>query len=290
MSLLDRLFGKKPAPAPEARPLPPRPTAPAPPLCPGNPGQGWKGELEFEIGKRVWREPFDLVRIAADILMTRGLELTAYDSWIALGDFVLQPMLLSFRHEDDGSVRTSTTMNVRHPELLPDGLFEYQHSAGANGAESLKKGFEDWAKVDLPVLLDALRPEPEKRTVIKLEFPADAGRPARTRRVLLGGVASWAEHPAPTPAGEEHPFCACCLVTRNMDAFKPHIEADGSFGIRVYAARSADGTPMADCRVNGEDYEPGMESLRAYVATWPGAGVEYRKQYVFIHTIPPPEP
>ncbi len=36
--------------------------------------------------------------------------------------------------------------------------------------------------------------------------------------------------------------------------------------------------------VNGEDYEPGMESLRSYVGTWPGAGIEFRKQYVFIHT------
>ncbi len=48
--------------------------------------------------------------------------------------------------------------------------------------------------------------------------------------------------------------------------------------------RDESGAPGADCRINGEDYEPGMEALRAYVATWPGAGVEYRKQYVFLHT------
>ena len=49
--------------------------------------------------------------------------------------------------------------------------------------------------------------------------------------------------------------------------------------------RDQDGTAGADCRINGEDYEPGMAALRAYVATWPGRGFEFRKQYVFIHTL-----
>jgi hypothetical protein len=42
--------------------------------------------------------------------------------------------------------------------------------------------------------------------------------------------------------------------------------------------RDEDGTPGADCRINGEDYESGMEALRSYVATWPEAGLEFRKQ------------
>ena len=37
---------------------------------------------------------------------------------------------------------------------------------------------------------------------------------------------------------------------------------------------------MADCRVNGDDFEPGAIALRAYATTWPDAGYEFRKQYV----------
>lgn len=38
----------------------------------------------------------------------------------------------------------------------------------------------------------------------------------------------------------------------------------------------------ADCCVNGEDYTPGIDALRAYATTWPGTGSEFRKQYVLI--------
>jgi hypothetical protein len=49
--------------------------------------------------------------------------------------------------------------------------------------------------------------------------------------------------------------------------------------------RDADGVPAADCRVNGRDFEPGAVALRAYAATWPAAGYEFRKQYVVLQSI-----
>lgn len=32
------------------------------------------------------------------------------------------------------------------------------------------------------------------------------------------------------------------------------------------------------------DHEQGMMALREYVLSWPGRGVEFRKQYVIVHT------
>ncbi len=82
---------------------------------------------------------------------------------------------------------------------------------------------------------------------------------------------------------EEHPFCPCCLFTNSHEAFKPIIESPGLFAIRLYAARDASGEPTADCRINGKEFEPGKAELRTYVAKWPDAGVEFRKQYVVVH-------
>lgn len=97
----------------------------------------------------------------------------------------------------------------------------------------------------------------------------------------------------PAPATRNQPKSAgnpgedsCCLFTSNYEALRPQLESDQCFGIRFYAMRNEDGTPEADCRINGEDHEPGMASLREYVATWPGSGFEYRKQYVLLHSHP----
>ena len=81
-----------------------------------------------------------------------------------------------------------------------------------------------------------------------------------------------------------------CLVFGDdhaIDDGRAQIEGDGYFGIRFYAMRDQDGAPGADCRINGEDYEPGMAALRSYVDTWPGSGFEFRKQYVFVFTPAP---
>ena len=79
-----------------------------------------------------------------------------------------------------------------------------------------------------------------------------------------------------------HPFCACCLFTQNMAAFGPQVGGQGTFGIRLLAARLGDGTVAADCRVNGAEYEPGKAALRRYARTWPGREPVTRKQYVVV--------
>ncbi len=63
--------------------------------------------------------------------------------------------------------------------------------------------------------------------------------------------------------------------------------AQGVTRARLFAAREQDGTPLADCRVNGEDWAHGAQALRKYAITWPAAGYEFRKQYVVLQSIKP---
>ncbi len=303
MGIVDRLFGRIPTePSADARPTSqaspslrtPHHDASRPPKCSGNPGRTVAGEVAFTKGQRRWTESFHLIRIAAGVLRGRGYEVAEYDAWLELrpSGFILQPLLVEIQLLEKGGVHTLTTIDVRHPAIIKKGLFEYQHSTGDEVVESLTKGFESWESVDLPVLLDALRPKPEKCSLWVMTFPAKDGRPARVRRAVLGNVAYFAKYPSaggPTcdqnAEGEgDHPFCNCCFLTRNFEAFRSQLEGEGCFGIRFYALRDEDGTPGADCRINGEDYAPGMEALRSYVESWPGSGFEFRKQYVLLHT------
>ena len=305
MGILKRLFGSKTSePTPDVRPsgrVPtssehePPPGQDKPPKCARNPGKSVGGRIAFTNGEQKWTESFDLVRLAGDVLRSRGHEVVEHGTWLEVrpSGFILQPLLVDIELLEKGGVHTLTTIDVRHAELIKHGLFEYQHATGDHVVDSLIKGFESWESVDLPVLLDALRPKPEKCTLWELTLPARDGVPARVRRAVLGSVACVATRP-PVADGKgcenpqeevEHAFCNCCFLTRNFEAFRSQIEGDECVGIRFYAMRDADGTPGADCRLNGEDYELGITALRSYVATWPGVGFESRKQYVFIHSV-----
>jgi len=294
VGVIDWLFGKKTTPPGPASPgAPIARAASKPPKCPGNPGVTAAGRIAFSNSERTWTEEFQLVPIVAGVLRSRGHEVVQHESWLELrqSGFVLQPLIVQLEPLDKGGVRTVTTMDVRHADLITDGLFKYQHATGDDVVKSLAQGFESWESIDLPVLLDALRARPEKCTLWEMNFPAKDGLPARVRRAVLGSVACYAANPPPadktadeSAGGCEHAFCNCCFLTRNFEAFRAQLEGDGCVGIRFYAMRDEDGTPAADCRINGEDYEPGMQALRCYVATWPGHGFEFRKQYVLLHT------
>ena len=188
---------------------------------------------------------------------------------------------------------------TNHPALAPEGVFEYQHSAGRNVEESLLDGFTQWAKTDLIALIEALQPKPPTCNVLDMEIPERNGRPAYRRRAVLGPVTHLQQYPRDIPeqtnahsAGgnqgehcEGHEFCPCCLLTSSFEAFKELIESDSFYGLRLFAMRNQSGNPQADCRVNGDDWEKGAEALRKYVGTWPVGGLEFRKQYVVLQTI-----
>lgn len=270
-----------------------------PPLRKSNPGIAVEAKVAFSNGGRSWSEEFNVVELAASVLKNKGHSVQREKIWLvdSVSGFLLSPQLVELQPLDNGGVQTVTTMQSNHPELVPEGVFEYQHSTGDSVADSISKGFDQWAQLDFIPLLAALHPEPKWCTALVIEFPAERGKLARTRRALLGPVMHFMQNPPDQkdPVGdsenrqaddrEEHPFCPCCLLTRSFEAYKELIEGDGFYGLRLFAARDSAKEAQADCRVNGDDWEKGAQALRAYVSTWPDAGYEFRKQYVVLQTI-----
>jgi hypothetical protein len=289
---------RRPRPAPNAPPPPVHPPPPPRvPLTTGHakppdvtlPNLGTKLRVAFTSQRRSWEEDFDLLDVTAHVLRWLGHTVSPGAPGVLRIDpagLMLRPSLQHFQPLDDGAGSDSvSTIHVAHPAFGPGEVFEFQHSTGQTLEQALRAGVEQWARVDLPVFLDALAPKPAHCMLMQMGFPAKDDAPARARRAVLGPVAHFASQPPAAPAGDnsdEHPFCPCCFFTNTFDAFKPQLESDGFYAIRFYAARDPAGNPQADCRINGQDHPDGAAALRDYVTKWPQAGVEFRKQYVIL--------
>jgi hypothetical protein len=243
------------------------------------------GKMYFSNSDGQWEESFDVVESLTQVLLRGGIAASRRANRLRLDaeGFTLSPVLVDIQPLHPRGARTVTIIRVNHSKIEAENFFEYQHSAGNSIEESLQKGFDQWMQMDLVTLQDSLQPKPLKCMMIEMPFPATAERPARIRRAVLGPVAHMRSR-QPSQE-EEHPFCACCLLMKNCEAFKHFLEGDGFFGMRLFAMRGEDGKAAADCRVNGDEYDPGKEALRKYVETWPDLGVEFRKQYVIVQTI-----
>lgn len=253
-----------------------------------NPGAGVDVTVDFSAGGRTWTERANIVRAASGALRAAGYSIRDHKSWLhhAESGFTVLPLFVDMEILPNGGVKTTTSVQCNHPVLTPQGIFEYQHSTGDTLADSLTKGFSQWAQMDFLTLLESLESKPKSLTTMEWTFPAAEGTQRRNRRAVLGPI-SWFTHSPPTPErtdGEEHSFCPCCLLTHSYDAFREYVEGNDYCGLRLFATRDADGTPGADCRINGEDWEPGAQALREYASTWPPAGYEFRKQYVVLQT------
>ena len=259
------------------------------------------GSTAFKNARESWVEHFNLVSLLASVLGQQGHLVQSEESWLVheSSGFILLPQIAEVQPLDDGGVRTATTIQTNDSVLVPEGIFEYQHSTGNNLDQSLRNGFGQWAKTDLAALLEALQPKPATCTTLEMEFPEKEGNPAYSRRAILGPVTHVVQRPqvipepkAPTVEGAiqgehcgGHEFCPCCLLTNSFEAFRNLIESSSFYGLRLLALRDENGNPQADCRVNGIDWDAGADALRSYVATWPAAGFESRKQYVVLQTI-----
>lgn len=261
--------------------------------------KGRRGPIRIGSGGKSRRakaaETVRLAEILAEVIRSYGIAAEVTDpDWVDLPDsgYQLLPLTCMVDPLPDGRIQTVTTIQAHHPEVVPDGIFEYQHSSGRDAYESLHEGFIPWANVDLVTLLEAAAPVPKICSQMILPLPARDGRPARARRALLGPVAHYqsaplADRPLSATDDPDHIFCPCCFLTHSGDAFAPLLEGEGVFGIRFFGLRNREGYPLADCRVNGADYEPGAVPLRAYASLWPECGYEIRKQYVLIQeTVP----
>lgn len=229
----------------------------------------------------------DIFELTALAMEKRGYSVTRDDTCLEHRDsgFIIKPVFLDSA-SSESMVRANMAISISHPELIPRGVFEYQHSFGATLDEAIREGVDQWLQVDFAVLLDALRDTPEQCPAIDISFPRPDG-PELHRRALLGPVGhmSLDAIAGNRPAGEEeHPFCACCFLTKNFEAFRPLFETDAFYGIRLFAAHDDDGRSQADCRVNGQDWDDGKRALLSYADTWPQAGLEWRKQYIILQT------
>lgn len=270
----------------------------APVLSSANPGQGIRMEVGFSDDQGHQRDQVNLLDSLASTLRGRGIAFRQQGDWLQLSSngLWLQPQFLAALHSAKrGGVQTSTTLQVCHETLLPLGSFEYQHANGDTVRESFSTGFENWARVDLVVFCDALAKKPESCSSMEMSFPPPPAAARRHRRVLLGPTAHMAARAAPktvaphaTGAGENHPFCRCCLLTHSLEAFKPLLDSDGVHGVRLFAARDDNGVISTDCRVDGEDWVSGAQALKKYAESWPDRGFELRKQFVLMHSVDKP--
>jgi len=258
MSLFSRLFRKPPAAPAHAAPA-----DPAPPQ-----------------GK-------DLLDLLIEGLHAAGIEATRDGEFAVLASDIGIACKFGGSREHPGRVGAMTCTVTSHPVHFPDGVTEFQNSQGETLEEALRSGFEMWAKVDLALLELIVNDKVSECMSMQLGFPMKDGS-TLTRQVVFGGTAHFADDSKETEEAEEHPFCPCCLFTNSLEALKPEVEQDRFLGIRLFAARDTDGAAQSDFRINGEDFEPGRDALKHYVASWPERGLEFRKQYVVVRTIPTP--
>lgn len=250
------------------------------------------GQVEWIAIAQDGGENVDIVTEAEAMLTGLGYiaERRGPDLYLPESGLTFSPRGIGLSQRDNGSISTVSIVRVTHPKVFPAGIFEYQHGAGASPREALQYGLNQWARLDVPVLCDALLETPRQCTFLEMTFKAEDGRPERKRRAVLGPtahlMASPPEKAEGDACGEPHSFCPCCLTTQCMDSFLPLFKSDETLGVRLYAMRDANGETSADCRVNGQDFEPGKEALRAYAQKWPQHGFEFRKQYVVYQSLP----
>ncbi len=246
-------------------------------------------DVAFANGERTWNEHANAVEVLAKVMRSAGHKVAVHkNSWVTVDDdFILMPRLVSMEPLEPSGVRTCTTIEVRHTDKIPAGVFEYQHSTGDDLDQSLTKGFDSWRTIDFVVFCDAILPKPEQCMCVEMEFPAKDGAESDVRRAVLGPVTWYAANPDHLTEDAEHaPFCSCCLFTSMSEELKDLLQGRDFLAIRFFASRDGGGSAQADCRINGRDWEPGKQALLRYVQKWEDAGFEFRKQYGIVQTVP----
>src|SRR5215475_7384057 len=109
-----------------------KPKRPLVPFSAGNPGRG----TAFQTA--------DTLTLLGTALEAQGLKYKRGETHLEFDDFVLRPQIVIIQPQNDGSVETTTTIEINHPRLCPNGIFEYQHSLGSSVEDSLQKGFVGW--------------------------------------------------------------------------------------------------------------------------------------------------
>ena len=224
-----------------------------------------------------------LLALLATILNAEKITFTDKSDYLMLDSGIgLTVEAIEQRPLDGQRVKTCTRIFTWHPHYFPEGMSEFQHALGADETTAITEGIQNWVKMDLLTLTDAVNDYPQHCTVIELNTASAEQNQQMYRQVILGPVAHLAS--LPEKKKEEHPFCPCCLFTESMPAFHDLLQTDRFLGVRLFASRDQFGQAAADCRVNGEDFAAGLPLLTAYVEKWPARGLEFRKQLIVIRS------
>lgn len=226
------------------------------------------------------------MRLLENALSQAGEKVVRHPAWLdhPASGYSFSPRMVEMEPRDDGNVRIATTIQANHPTLSVEGVFEFQHTVGASIHAAALSGFQQWAETDFVALCDLLEDDPRSCTTMAFAYPASNGGGDLRRRIVFGPVFRAAQYNPEIAEPGHEPFCPCCLLMNCIDAFEPMLKDDAPYFVRLFASRDDEGATQADCRVNGEGFAPGIETLNAYAQTWPQAGFEYRKQYVILHT------
>lgn len=252
-----------------------------------NPGHGHTLRAAFSNAQAAWVEEVDLVKCLAAVLADEGHECSVEGEILIIRScqLVLRPQFESFQPTHPKGAKVCSTIAFSHQQFGTARPFEYQHATGNSLADAFADGFKSWSRLDLPAILDALRPKPADCTTMEMIVqPTETKYAPRRRRAVLGPTAHMAQKDE-VAVDSKHDFCPCCLLTNSFSAFDSLFKADALYGIRLFAMRGESGVAEADCRVNGEDFEEGRAALMKYAESWPDRGFEYRKQYVILQTI-----
>lgn len=249
-----------------------------PPFSPANPGRSRTIRLVHSKMSPPRTETFDLPRLLSHALDVHGLAHKRFVEVVQLrSGFALRPRLVRLERTPE-LFEVVTTIETSHPNLLPRGLFEFQ-TATAVGAESaFLAAFSDWITVDLPVLEDLHKSNPDRCEVRDWTYPHPRDGRSRRRRIVAGQpvhrrIGQAEDDPHPTPEG---------LFSVVEPALGPLVEREDPSGIRLYVNRGIDGDVAVECRVDGIDWPDGKRLLEESARTWPEGGIELRKQYVVL--------
>ena len=278
-----------------------------PQIHPGNPGTTSVFSIASTRNDENWTENIDLTSLLQDVLMAESQPVSRHGAWLQTAEGLwLLPQLVRWHLHENGMGQSSTTIQVCHERLVPEGCFEFQHAASnIDAATAMRNGFTQWARTDAVALRESTCAEVTECMSMTMDFPGKPDHPALRRRVVFGPTSHYMATPHAQPScpaaaseaseldsqseseseSDEHDFCPCCLLTKSIDAFRPLLASRAFAAIRLYAARDAEGEIQADCRLNGEDYPAGQLALMDYVKTWPEMGFEFRKQLVVVHSL-----
>jgi hypothetical protein len=203
-------------------------------------------------------------------------------------DLALELRIVKENMTDNGC---SVFMTIRctHPIKFPAGITEYATGMAENKRAAVSQAFHNWIICDFTPIHDYLC---ESGTLLGStsetacyagelnEFVAwDIFYGPRIETVQHGSHL----HPTKNDSKEQVIVIQTLFQALTDEVFG----VPGLYYIRTFMSKYQDGSIQCDCRVNGNDWEHGKESLIQYISQYPtGDGLIYIKQNILLANKP----